>query len=358
LSSREPPTGQGNGDGPPVSATSTGTWSDFSFTFFKLSDYPTGPRDGTLNRITVRAVGAGVSTLNLRDLYGTQDANSPPTLLAPSGAQFTIGNGSNGDATIAVDTVCQIGCMTYTATPTASPTPWPSPPWTPYAYVPICNDTGQAVSDLHVRLNRTAANADPIASAPGCPEPVYFYSPSATSYTSISIDWGTPCVHPGEMVGLYFYADCTTPEPGCSPPHASCFYWTADGEPVPSASPAINPNRCADPSTIPTVTPLPTGPCPARGTPPVTYAPTPTPGTPTPTPGPTSRDVGLMTTIPFCNDAGESASDLHVHFAFPYSGRTFANPPDALSRRSGRRTVGRVRPWVDWGVACVDRASR
>ena len=349
---------QGNEhDGPPASATSAGTWSDFSFTFFKLSDYPTGPRDGTLNRITVRAVGAGVSTLNLRDLYGTQDANSPPTLVASSGAHFTIGNGGNGDATIAVDTACQTGCMTYTATPTASPTPWPSPPWTPYAYVPICNDTGQAVSDLHVRLIRSAANEDPIgANAPGCPEPAYFFD-SSPSYTTIDIDWGTPCVQPGEMITLYFYAGCTTPEPGCSPPHASCFYWTLDGAPVPSASPAVNPPTCANASPIPTASAPPPGTCAPRGTPPGPPPPSVTPVPVSPIPGSTSRDVSFLGTVSFCNDTGEPVSDLHALFAFPYSWFNLAANPFGCPEPSiepEKPALDEYRFDVDWGADCVD----
>ncbi len=249
-------------------------------------------------------------------------------------------------------------CTTYSPTPTVTATPTPTPPWEPYARVPICNDTGQAVSDLHVRLVHPAANEDPIgANAPGCPEPAYFYGGSASSYSSISIDWGTPCVHPGEMVTLYFFAGCTTPEPGCSPPNVDCFYWTLDGGPVPAASPAPNPRTCEGPSPIVTATPQPAGPCPARGTPPVTYPPTPTPATPTPTPGPTGRDMVLMVTIPFCNDAGESASDLHAHFAFPYSGRTFKGNPSGCPEPSFEPAHYGLDTFdldVDWGVACVD----
>ena len=117
---------KGNGnDGPPVSATSTGTWSDYFFAFFKISGFPTGPKDGVLSRITVKAVGTGVSTLNLRDFYGTDNPNSPPYLEAPPpGGVFTIGNGSSGDAQIAVGQACG---GTPTITPTVSPTPTPTP---------------------------------------------------------------------------------------------------------------------------------------------------------------------------------------------------------------------------------------
>jgi len=138
---------QGNGnDGPPVSSTSTGTWSDFSFTFFTFSGYPSGPKDGVLNRITVKAVGAGVSTLNLRDLYGTGDANSPPTLVDNSAASFTIGNGSSGDATIAVDTACVTPAPTIPPTSTPSFTPvgqTPTPTPTPTGPTPTSTPEGQ-----------------------------------------------------------------------------------------------------------------------------------------------------------------------------------------------------------------------
>jgi len=249
-------------------------------------------------------------------------------------------------------------CRTLTPTPTVTGTPWPTPPWTPYSYVPVCNDTAQAVSDLHVRLGRPAVNPDPIgANAPGCPEPVYFFEGSSTAYTAISIDWGTPCVHPGEMVTMTFFAGCQTPEPMCLPPDASCFYWTLEGQPMEAASAAPNPYPCDSPEPVPTGTPAPTGPCERRGAPPVTYAPTPTPATPTPTPGLTSRDVVIQATIPFCNDAGKAASDLHVRFAFPYSFRTLkANPAGCPEPAFGPSPYGldTFDLEADWGVDCVD----
>ena len=97
-----------------------------------------------------------------------------------------------------------------------------------------------------------------------------------------------------------------------------------------------------------------------RGTPPVTCRADAHAHDSTPTPGPTSRDVILMVAVPFGNDVGGSASDLHVHLGFPYSGRTFKSNLGRmfLSRRSSRRTlIGHVRPDVDWGVACGMRAS-
>lgn len=64
-----------------------------------------------------------------------------------------------------------------------------------------------------------------------------------------------------------------------------------------------------------------------------------------------------MTTIPFCNDAGQSASDLHIHFAFPYSGRTFLTNPTGCPEPSFEPTSYGLDTFdleVDWGVACVD----
>src|SRR6266571_6410958 len=103
----------------------------------------------------------------------------------------------------------------------------------------------------------------------------------------------------------------------------------------------------------PTLSP---GACPPRPTPPVTYAPTPTPSSPTPSPGPTSRDVVIITQIPFCNDAGLAASDLHIQFAFPYSGASVAqNPPGcpAPTVDEGPPSFDRFSLDLDWGTDCV-----
>ncbi len=251
-------------------------------------------------------------------------------------------------------------CRTISPTPTITATPTPPAPWEPYAWVPICNDTGQAVSDLHVRLVRSADNEDPIgANAPGCPEPAYFYD-SSPSYTTIDIDWGTHCVQPGEMVTLYFYAGCTTPEPGCSPPHASCYYWTADGAPVPSASPAVNPWRCADPSPIATATPQPTGPCPSRGPPPPDTPPAVTPPPETIEPGSTWRDMIFSSTVDFCNETGEAVSDLHVDFAYPFSNLVFKANPSGCPEPSftpEHPSLDQYYLDVDWGDDCVDQGE-
>ena len=43
-----------------------------------------------------------------------------------------------------------IDCRTVTGARASTGTPWPSPPFTPYEQRDLCNDTGQAVNDLHV----------------------------------------------------------------------------------------------------------------------------------------------------------------------------------------------------------------
>jgi hypothetical protein len=121
------PTDFGKGNG-----IDTTTFSDFESVFFKLSGFPTGPKDGVLNRITVKAVGAGTTTLNLRNQQEGPDA--PPQLSDNLTAIFTIGNGSGGDAQIVVGGPCVPSTPTPTgatetptATPTATPTPTPTP---------------------------------------------------------------------------------------------------------------------------------------------------------------------------------------------------------------------------------------
>jgi RHS repeat-associated protein len=86
----------------------TSYWSDFHSSYFKLSGWPVGPRSGLLERIQVTAVGAGVTTLNLRNFYGTLDPNSPPEVADPNPLPFTIANGSSGDAQIAVGVPCPL----------------------------------------------------------------------------------------------------------------------------------------------------------------------------------------------------------------------------------------------------------
>ncbi|MDO8614791.1 MAG: hypothetical protein Q7T33_03520, partial [Dehalococcoidia bacterium] len=96
----------------------TATWSDFHSSYFKLSGFAVGPKSGVLERITVKAVGTGVTTLNLRD-----GANAAPTLGDDASANFTIGNGGAGDAQIAVSPATCPTPATPTATATATPAP-------------------------------------------------------------------------------------------------------------------------------------------------------------------------------------------------------------------------------------------
>jgi hypothetical protein len=244
-------------------------------------------------------------------------------------------------------------CTTFTPTPTVTQTPWPTSPFTPFSHYNICNDTGIAVSDIHFVLRRNATNDDVVSSPPGCPEPTYTFSPGPGLWFRVDIDWGVACVDPGEHLSSQFVADCDTLQPGCSFPPLDCFYWTLSGEPVVPVQPAVtNPPVCPLPSPTP-----PAGPCPARATPPVTYAPTPTPATATPTPGPTSRDVVIIASVPFCNDAGQAASDLHIRFALPYGGASVeTNAPGCPDPQldEGPPSFDRFSLDIDWGVACVD----
>ncbi len=85
----------------------TVTWSDFSSAFFKSFNFPAGPKSGVLERLTVKAVGTGISPLNLRDLY--ESGTTEPTVYdwtPPYHARFTIANGGNGDAQVAVGVPC------------------------------------------------------------------------------------------------------------------------------------------------------------------------------------------------------------------------------------------------------------
>ena len=245
-------------------------------------------------------------------------------------------------------------CRNVTYGPTSTGTPWPTPPFTPYAQLNLCNDTGQAVNDLHIVLGREARNLAPVsANVPGCPEPGYTYSSGGSPYDRVDIVWQTACIDPGDAVGVYFQANCSTPEPGCYEPYISCFYWTLDGDAVPSASPAINPATCTQPAS-PTPTPAP---CPARDTPPVTAVPTPYAMPPQPIPGGTFRDVLVQAEIPYCNNSGESASDLHIHFANPYGSATIKKYPPGCPPPSfgpSPHTLDEYDLDINWGQPCVD----
>ena len=251
-------------------------------------------------------------------------------------------------------------CRTFSATPTVSPSPWPTPPFTPFNVYLMCNNTGSAASDLHIVLHREAVNAEPLsygANPPGCPEPSYTYSGAAApEYTRVDIDWGVPCVDPGEWVDGSFVANCTTPAPGCGPPSMVCRDWTLDDVPLPTATAAAFGGRSC-PVTSPTIAPTPTpspGACPPRSAPPLPYPSHP----PTPfTVGPTSRDVILTSNAIFCNNSGTAASDLHVHMSNPYTGvEVESNAPGCPEPVF---TLD-PQPWdklildVDWNQPCVD----
>jgi len=313
-----------------------------------------GFAQGVLGRytLTLAADASGLIDLGLQSAGLVDSSNHEiPQAGSPQGAALAVAPATCSPITPAPN---PNDCRTFTPTPTVSPSPTPTPAWTPTYSVNICNDTGSAASDLHIVLTQEAGNVEPITqNVPGCSAPSHTYNPSPSGYTSVDVTWDLPCVDPGKYVSVYFVATCSTPQPGCSVPHVACFYWTLSGQPLASASPAVNPARCNIPT--PTQSPSP-GPCPPLGTPPFTYAPTATPASATPTPGPTSRDVVIITTIPFCNDAAQTASDLHIRFAFPYSGASVVGnapgcPAPALDEPPG---LDNFRLDLDWGVACVD----
>ncbi|MDO8617056.1 MAG: hypothetical protein Q7T33_15205 [Dehalococcoidia bacterium] len=142
----------------------TATWSDFHSSLFKLSGFIAGPRSGAIERITVKAVGAGVTTLNLRD-----DANAAPTLGDDASANFTIGNGGAGDATIAVDVPCPSGATaTATATTTATATA-------------TATETAMATATETATATPTeTATATPTETATAGPSPSPTFTPTPT----------------------------------------------------------------------------------------------------------------------------------------------------------------------------------
>jgi len=250
-------------------------------------------------------------------------------------------------------------CRAITATPTVTGTPWPTPPYTPYYDWRICNDTGDPANDLHITLNSDTRSLDPVyINAPGCPEPGYTYNTGAPPYKSIDVVWSSACVDPGEAVFVHFDANCNTISPPCGDVRVDCYYWTLDGQALPSVSPApVNPGiSCQNPNT-PTPSP---GPCPDRGTPPVTAPPTPfdlPEQRPPSGPPSTFRDMITTNDITYCNNSSESASDLHIHFAHPYSSlEVFAYPPGCPPPSIGpsSRTLDEFDMDIDWGQACVE----
>lgn len=258
--------------------------------------------------------------------------------------------------------------------PTATGTPWPTPPFTPYYTVDLCNDTASVADDLHITLSREAGNSAFFTDPLDCGEPTVALMDSPAAYTEVDIEWPEPCVSPGETVYLRFDATCSTPEPGCYQPIISCYNWTLAGTPLPSESwaplnpgglcenPTESPSPTASPSPTPTRTPGP-GECPNRPNPPVTAQPTLYQSPPYYPPGTflgTDRDVPFTIEVPFCNNSGVGASDLHIHFATAYSRVSVSANPTGCPDPEVRDDPGYLDEWdldIDWGTACVDLAD-
>ena len=121
------------------------------------------------------------------------------------------------------------GPPTPTPSPTASPTASPAIPSTVSVFV---NDTGEVVNDLHVDVD-LAASVSLSANALGCPLPSL---PGSALFSSFDVVWPAACADPGESVTLEIFSDCFAP--ACGPPVVSSHFWTLDGTPVPSPTPA------------------------------------------------------------------------------------------------------------------------
>jgi hypothetical protein len=225
---------------------------------------PAGEAEGVLGRysLAIDANASGYLPLSF-DLFALSDGEAQEIPAVTH------------DATIAVAPATCLNdpsdCVTWTATPTVSPSPDPTPPWMPRSDRLICNDTGQAASDLHVLFAAASPGTVALADAPGCPDALVAYESGVPpGYAAINFDWGTSCVDPGEWVNVGFVLECTTPEPGCVKPTLVCAYWTLAGQPVTPSSPApAGAAVCPSPSPIntltptPSPTPSPTLPCPA-----------------------------------------------------------------------------------------------
>jgi hypothetical protein len=235
-------------------------------------------------------------------------------------------------------------CRAFTGTPTVTSAPQPTPPWIPFYSILICNDTATAASDLHLFLDHPAANYDPAASVSGCPYPAYTHSGADPPYyTVIDINYGTPCIDPGDQVYVFLDAHCVTPQPGCGVPRVNCFYWTLSGQPAPSVSPAVlNPNRCQNPQPVPT--PEPQTPTPRNGTdtpPPSPYY------TPTPTPNPV-----LIATIQ--NETNKIARGLILHSHHTDGLMVVENPPGCPDPNIDF-DINNLDPlYITWPIPCVD----
>lgn len=262
-------------------------------------------------------------------------------------------------------------CRSRTWGPSGTPSPWPAPPFTPYADASLCNDTGIIADDLHITLAGPAGNENFLtANAPGCDTPLVQLSDDPGAYTQVDMQWPEPCVDPGETVDVHFEANCTTPDAGCvTEPNVACFNWTQGGTTLFFESWApLNPSLCEGPTPTFTITPTPTpslppGECPARPTPPITAEPTPFQPPHYYPPGTflgTDRDGIFQATVPFCNDAGVAASDLHIHFSWAFSFASLIENPDGCPEPDISQDPGYLDRWdldIDWGTACVDEGE-
>jgi hypothetical protein len=237
------------------------TDGEFHFSYGDLQMNNDESGEGVAVRITMQCDNPQVTTLSLQDGFG-----GPQFTLYPEAAHNDPGAQplfvqTQDTATISCGLLSGTptppptgptppppGCRGISPTPTSTATPTPTPTWNPHYSMSICNDTAGAATDLHVILQRAANNAPVTSNPPGCPAPSYNYSGGTPpDYTAVDITWSSPCVDQGEAVGLDFIANCVTPQPGCSVPAITCFYWTLNNTPVPSVSPAVNPSTCSTP---------------------------------------------------------------------------------------------------------------
>ena len=200
------------------------------------------------------------------------------------------------------------------AEPTVAPgeCPEPTPKPSPFHVATLlyaCNMIGISASGIYVSVSN-AANKDVVAvAAPGCGDSVsltFNHPDFGPEYDSVTVDWGEPCIDPGETVVLKF---------GVNGPGGQGIVhrwnWVLPASKCPSASP-------------------------------------------TPTPTPDSKSF-FYTMIAACNDTGMTASDLHLTFDFldkVGSAPLVANPAGCgipeFSQPQGHQLD------IDWQTPCVD----
>jgi hypothetical protein len=107
---------------------------------------------------------------------------------------------------------------TPTATATASPSPTPTPGFSNQIVVTMTNNTGQPAFRLFVHFFPFEGGSL-TQNAPGCPSPTVTTDLSGffTTGATMDVDWGTPCVDPGEFVKVTVQSDCFNPIPECVP---------------------------------------------------------------------------------------------------------------------------------------------